>query len=199
LKCLFYIRIEFYYFYFIFVLFKLGRIPCECQESHARLTISIKIEKTDFKSLFNYFSEINKFILTAEKKQNNWKRENRIKKFFNHHSNDNSNSNNNNTTKLKSKKNKILIYGINTLSQYVVCACAQYMMLEYEMSAMKAIQEIANNDPSILNISDTIMDDCLVVYLKQFESYVTYLRQKSIILYNSKFNIDPNYSIDGDF
>ena len=45
----------------------LGKLPCLCAKQHSRLTISVTILDTSFKSLFAAFSEVNKFIQRAKK------------------------------------------------------------------------------------------------------------------------------------
>jgi hypothetical protein len=45
----------------------ISKLPCLCKKQHSRIYLSIEITDTSFKSLFNSFSEINKFILRARK------------------------------------------------------------------------------------------------------------------------------------
>jgi hypothetical protein len=45
----------------------ISKLPCLCSKQHSRIYLSIEITDTSFKSLFNSFSEINKFILRARK------------------------------------------------------------------------------------------------------------------------------------
>lgn len=126
----------------------LGRIPCLCQRQHSRLYLSVEIGDTNFRSLFAAFNEINKFIQRARR-----------------------------TSQATSTAKRVLIFSKDLLAPHLVCACAQFLMLEYEMSVDMAlhvvlVQRKSNSNAAILLSK---FDACYKDYLKQFESYLRHL------------------------
>ena len=86
---------------------------------------------------------------------------------------------------------RVLIFGKEPLSQKVICACAQYLMVEYEMDMDTALQVILQKN----NASNKIkIEKCYLNYLQQFQSYLNHL---SVNLYgtsqaNGKSNTPEN-------
>jgi hypothetical protein len=117
----------------------LGKLPCLCKRQHSRLYLTLEITDTSFKSLFNAFSEVNKFIQRARK---------------------------------STYSKGVLIFGKSVIDQQVICACAQFLMVEYEISLDKALQVILEKIPNINKIK---MDKCYLDYLKQFECYLNHM------------------------
>lgn len=117
----------------------LGKLPCLCKRQHSRLYLTLEITDTSFKSLFNAFSEVNKFIQRARK---------------------------------SNFSKGVLIFGKSVIDQQVICACAQFLMVEYEISLDKALQVILEKIPHINKIK---MDKCYLDYLKQFECYLNHM------------------------
>jgi hypothetical protein len=148
----------------------LGKMPCLCVKPHSRLHMAIQIDDTDFKSLFNTFSEINRFIQRARKSS----------------SSSSSSSTQTTTTTSKAQFN-ILIIGKDSLGQQVVCACAQYLMLEYAMNLQTALNEILQTQH---NTEKFQMDKSYTDYLEQFEIYLG--QMLNIQLLNSKCFILKN-------
>ncbi|CAF0892489.1 unnamed protein product [Brachionus calyciflorus] len=127
----------------------LGKIPCICQKQHSRLFISIQITETDFKSLFNAFCEVNKFIQKSR----------------------------------KSPDKRVLIFGKEIFSPQVICAAAQYLMVEYEMSLETALKSVIQKDFSVIYPK---FDYCYLNYLREFEKYLQHVSSK--VFCNLEFN-----------
>lgn len=124
----------------------LGKIPCQCKRQHSRLHLSIGFADTSFKSLFNAFSEMNKFIQQARKSPH---------------------------------EKRVLVFGKETMAPQVICASAQYLMLEYEMNLEAALQAVTQKSYSLIKSK---LDKCYLDYLKEFEQY---LKHMSVSLYGN--------------
>lgn len=121
----------------------LGKLPCLCKTQHSRSYLAIELADTSYKTLFNSFAEVNKFI-----------------------------------SKARRANKKVLIFSKEFFQQHLICACAQYLMLEYEMNLDNALNTISKR----LSTSTLYIEKCYLDYLKNYESYLQHL---SINLYGS--------------
>lgn len=136
----------------------LGKLPCLCNKQHSRLYLTIQITDTSFKSLFNAFTEVNKFIQRARKASN---------------------------------EKKVLIFGKEILSSQVICAGAQYLMVEYEMNLETALRTMTQKNYPTIKAN---MDRAYMDYLREFEAY---LKHMSVSLYgNTPFKFNESFSED---
>lgn len=79
------------------------------------------------------------------------------------------------------KANKcVLIFGKEYLAPQVVCACAQYLMVDYQMDMVTALTSILRKDSKWNNF-----DKPFLLYLEQLEAYLKHL---------SSTNIDLNFN-----
>jgi hypothetical protein len=91
----------------------------------------------------------------------------------------------------KSVKNKcVLIFGKENLSSPVVCACAQYLMVDYQMDMKTALNVILGRQYSYVDLN---FDQELKNYLVQLETYLKHLAA------NIQFENLPNKSNKAKF
>lgn len=67
---------------------------------------------------------------------------------------------------------RVLIFGQSTYCSQVVCAAAQYLMVEYDMSVEMALKNIAKQQFDALKSK---LDKSYVKYLSDFEKYLNYM------------------------
>ena len=70
---------------------------------------------------------------------------------------------------------KVLIFGIGMLEQQVICACSQYLMVEYELNLDEAMQLILQKNS--LHPSRLKMNKFYIDYLKRFEVYLKHVSE----------------------
>ncbi|RNA11001.1 Dual specificity phosphatase [Brachionus plicatilis] len=67
---------------------------------------------------------------------------------------------------------RVLIFGKSTYSAQVVCAAAQYLMLEYDMGVEMALKSVTKVKLDFVN---TKIDECYRKYLEDFEKYLDHM------------------------
>jgi len=70
-------------------------------------------------------------------------------------------------------RNKVLVFGKETVSQPVVCACLQYLMVDYQMSLSQALNIIFKNSNQSSNSFN--LETCYRTYLEQLQNYLRHL------------------------
>ncbi len=65
-----------------------------------------------------------------------------------------------------------MIFGKESLSQLVICALTQYLMVDYELSIEQALEVIFQKNLSSTHLK---IEKCYIVYLKQLETYLKHL------------------------
>ena len=70
---------------------------------------------------------------------------------------------------------KVLIFGMGLFEQQVVCACLQYLMVEYEFTLDESLQAVLNKASS--NIANLKMNKFYLDYLKRFQVYLKHVSE----------------------
>ena len=82
------------------------------------------------------------------------------------------------TRKFTISPKKVLIFSRDLLASHVVCACAQFLMIEYELSIDAALHVVMQR-PKIYEKSGMPvgkkLEQCYMEYLKQFEIYLRHI------------------------
>ncbi len=70
-------------------------------------------------------------------------------------------------------RNKVLVFGKESLSQPVICACLQYLMVDYQMGLSQALHIIFKN--SNQGSVSFRLEACYQTYLEQLQNYLRHL------------------------
>ena len=70
---------------------------------------------------------------------------------------------------------KVLIFGISLFEQQVICACIQYLMIEYELTLDEGLESILRQTSS--HSPQIKMNKFFIDYLKRFEIYLKHVSQ----------------------
>ena len=70
---------------------------------------------------------------------------------------------------------KVIIFGINLFEQQVLCACIQYLMVEYELTFDEGLETIYRQTSS--HCPQIKMNNFFIDYLKRFEIYLKHVSE----------------------